>query len=355
MPTSTSAGFIVAAPVASAPGGAPFPVSRSEEHALTPVSRSAALASAALLLTGVSACSSERDTGNGAPPGAEATGAATMNPADVLVGIAMPTRSLERWNKDGANLEGLLKEAGYKTNLQYAGNEVDKQISQLQNVINGGANILVVAAIDGTALAPILAVAKTQDVTIIAYDRLINETPDVDYYATFDNYLVGQLQGQFIEDKLGLADGAGPFNLEPFAGSPDDNNAKFFFSGAWDVLLPYVEAGQLVVPSGKSPASNEDWASIGIQGWTSEAAQNEMTNRLNSFYAAGTKLDVVLSPNDSLALGDAQREGVVRGEHDIQLRAGGVEGVEPVGHLVLGGLRGPSLDADARPVLVAGR
>ena len=261
----------------------------------------AALASAALLLTGVSACSSERDTGNEATPGAEA-----MDPADVLVGIMMPTRSLERWNKDGANLEGLLKEAGYQTNLQYAGNEVDKQISQLQNVINGGANILVVAAIDGTALAPILAVAKTQDVTIIAYDRLINETPDVDYYATFDNYLVGQLQGQFIEDKLGLADGAGPFNLEPFAGSPDDNNAKYFFSGAWDVLLPYVEAGQLVVPSGKSPASNEDWASIGIQGWTSEAAQDEMTNRLNSFYAAGTKLDVVLSPNDSLALGIAQ-------------------------------------------------
>ncbi len=266
----------------------------------------AALASAALLLTGVSACSSERDTGNEATPGAEATGAAAMDPADVLVGIAMPTRSLERWNKDGANLEGLLKEAGYQTNLQYADNKVDQQISQLQNMINEGANILVIASIDGTALAPILADAKTQGVTVIAYDRLINETPDVDYYATFDNYLVGQMQGQFIEEKLGLADGAGPFNLEPFAGSPDDNNAKFFFSGAWDVLLPYVEAGQLVVPSGKSPASNEDWASIGIQGWTSEAAQNEMTNRLNSFYAAGTKLDVVLSPNDSLALGIAQ-------------------------------------------------
>jgi len=266
----------------------------------------AALASAALLLTGVSACSSARDTGNGATPGAEGTGAVTMNPADVLVGIAMPTRSLERWNKDGANLEGLLKEAGYQTNLQYADNKVDQQISQLQNMINEGDNILVIASIDGTALAPILADAKTQGVTVIAYDRLINETPDVDYYAAFDNYMVGQMQGQFIEDKLGLADGAGPFNLEPFAGSPDDNNAKFFFSGAWDVLLPYVEAGQLVVPSGKSPASNEDWASIGIQGWTSEAAQNEMTTRLNSFYAAGTKLDVVLSPNDSLALGIAQ-------------------------------------------------
>ena len=265
----------------------------------------AALACAALLLTGVSACSSERDTGNEATPGAEATGAATMNPADVLVGIAMPTRSLERWNKDGANLEGLLKEAGYQTNLQYADNKVDQQISQLQNMINEGDNILVIASIDGTALAPILADAKTQGVTVIAYDRLINETPDVDYYATFDNYKVGQLQGEFIETQLGLKDGKGPFNLEPFAGSPDDNNAKFFFSGAWDVLKPYVDKGQLVVPSGKAPASDADWTKIGIQSWKSETAQSEMDNRLNSFYQ-DKKVNVVLSPNDSLALGIEQ-------------------------------------------------
>ena len=265
----------------------------------------AALASAALLLSGVSACSADKGTDT-ATAGTEATGAATANPADTLVGIAMPTRSLERWNKDGANLEGLLKDAGYQTTLQYADNKVDQQISQLQNMVNDGANILVIASIDGTALGPVLAEAKAQGVTVIAYDRLINGTADVDYYATFDNYTVGTMQGQFIEEALGLAGGAGPFNLEPFAGSPDDNNAKFFFSGAWDVLLPYVEAGQLVVPSGKSPASNEDWASIGIQGWGSDTAQNEMTTRLNSFYAGGQKLDVVLSPNDSLALGIAQ-------------------------------------------------
>jgi len=265
----------------------------------------AALASAALLLSGVSACSADKGTDT-STAGTEATGAATANPADTLVGIAMPTRSLERWNKDGANLEGLLKDAGYQTTLQYADNKVDQQISQLQNMVNDGANILVIASIDGTALGPVLAEAKAQGVTVIAYDRLINGTADVDYYATFDNYTVGTMQGQFIEEALGLAAGAGPFNLEPFAGSPDDNNAKFFFSGAWDVLLPYVEAGQLVVPSGKSPASNEDWASIGIQGWGSDTAQNEMTTRLNSFYAGGQKLDVVLSPNDSLALGIAQ-------------------------------------------------
>ena len=210
----------------------------------------AALASAALLLSGVSACSADKGTDT-STAGTEATGAATANPADTLVGIAMPTRSLERWNKDGANLEGLLKDAGYQTTLQYADNKVDQQISQLQNMVNDGANILVIASIDGTALGPVLAEAKAQGVTVIAYDRLINGTADVDYYATFDNYTVGTMQGQFIEEALGLAGGAGPFNLEPFAGSPDDNNAKFFFSGAWDVLLQYVEAGQLVVQSGK--------------------------------------------------------------------------------------------------------
>jgi putative multiple sugar transport system substrate-binding protein len=223
--------------------------------------------------------------------------------SDCNVGISMPTRSLERWINDGEQLQTQLQDAGCTVDLQYADNKTDQQISQIQNQVAGGAKILVVAAIDGEVLAPVLAEAKKQDATVIAYDRLIKGTEDVDYYATFDNYKVGQLQGQYIEEQLGLADGAGPFNLEPFAGSPDDNNAKFFFSGAWDVLLPYVESGQLVVPSGKSPASNDDWATIGIQGWASDKAQSEMDNRLSSFYTGADKVNVVLSPNDSLAIG----------------------------------------------------
>lgn len=263
----------------------------------------AAFAGAALLLSSLGACSdSKDDTSSTTTPG----GSATIAAGDVKVGIAMPTRSLERWNKDGAQLKGLLEDAGYAVNLQYADNKVDQQISQLQNMINEGDNILVIASIDGTALAPILQTAKEQDVTVIAYDRLINDTPNVDYYATFDNYKVGTLQGQFIIDTLKLTDTAGPFNLEPFAGSPDDNNAKYFFSGAWDLLLPFVEKGVLNVPSGKSPKSDDEWTTVGIPGWGSADAQNEMTNRLNSFYPGGTKLDVVLSPNDSLALGIAQ-------------------------------------------------
>ncbi|MCQ1947544.1 MULTISPECIES: multiple monosaccharide ABC transporter substrate-binding protein [unclassified Arthrobacter] len=244
------------------------------------------------LAAGMSAC---------APAGSNTDGDGEASSCNV--GISMPTRSLERWINDGEGLKEKLEAQDCTVDLQYADDKTDQQISQIQNQVAGGAKILVVAAIDGETLGPALEDAKDQDVQVIAYDRLINGTDAVDYYATFDNYKVGQLQGEFIEEQLGLAEGKGPFNLEPFAGSPDDNNASFFFSGAWDVLLPYVESGQLVVPSGKSPASNDEWTSIGILGWQSADAQAEMDNRLQSFYTGGEKVDVVLSPNDSLALG----------------------------------------------------
>ncbi|AXH34045.1 ABC transporter substrate-binding protein [Humibacter sp. BT305] len=226
--------------------------------------------------------------------------------ADCNVGISMPTRSLERWINDGEGLQKKLQDAGCTVDLQYADNKTEQQISQIQNQVASGAKILVIAAIDGETLGPVLDEAKKQDVTVIAYDRLINGSPNVDYYATFDNYKVGQLQGQYIEEQLGLKDGKGPYNFEPFAGSPDDNNAGFFFHGAWDVLEPYVKSGQLVVPSGKIPEGEDGWKSIGILGWGSDDAQAEMDNRLSSFYSGGQKVDVVLSPNDSLALGIEQ-------------------------------------------------
>lgn len=274
----------------------------------------AGFATAALLVGGVAACSSERggttDPTTSAPEETTSAPDETEEPAtgaDITsVGIAMPTKELERWNRDGAHLESLLKDAGLETSLQYAENKVDMQITQLQNMINDGVDVLVVASIDGTALGPVLQTAADNDVIVIAYDRLINGTENVDYYATFDNYRVGTFQGEYIVEQLDLDNAEGPFNLEPFAGSPDDNNAKFFFAGAWDVLKPYIDEGKLVTPSGKAPQTNDDWASIGIQGWKSETAQSEMQNRLNSFYAGGEKVDVVLSPNDSLALGIAQ-------------------------------------------------
>ena len=258
------------------------------------------------LALSMGACSSTREQPAAPASSAGPTQSAAAPTGGGLIGIAMPTKSLERWNNDGSHLEQVLQGMGYTTTLQYADNKTDQQISQIQNMINQNPKVLVIASIDGTTLTQVLKTAADKGIKIIAYDRLINKTPNVDYYATFDNYKVGQLQGQFIETKLGLKDGKGPFNLEPFAGSPDDNNAKFFFSGAWDVLNPYVQSGKLVCPSSKCPKTNDDWASIGIQGWDSAKAQSEMQNRLSSNYSGGKKVNVVLSPNDSLALGIEQ-------------------------------------------------
>jgi putative multiple sugar transport system substrate-binding protein len=213
------------------------------------------------------------------------------------IGIAMPTKSLQRWNQDGEYLKSKLEAAGYKVDLQYANDDVATQVSQVENMITNGAGTLVIASIDGTALKGALAEAGKAKVKVIAYDRLIKDTPNCDYYATFDNYLVGKIQGDFIVQKLGLADGKGPFNMEVFGGSPDDNNAYLFNKGAMDQLQSYIDGGKLVINSKQT-----DMKVIAIQGWKSETAQARMDNLLTAFYAS-KKLDVVLSPNDSLAQG----------------------------------------------------
>ncbi len=248
----------------------------------------------------LAACSSDTNSGGST----EGTDGGAGGSGD-LVGIFMPTKELPRWNRDGADLQKLLEGDGFRVSLQYADNENEQQISQIENVINDGAKILVIASIDGTTLGPTLETAAEKGIKVIAYDRLILNTPNVDYYASFDNERVGTFQGQYIEDQLGLKDGDGPYNFEPFAGSPDDNNARFFFKGAWDVLSQYVDSGQLVCVSNKCPASLDDWQSIGILGWGSDDAQAEMENRLSSFYT-DKQVNVVLSPNDSLALGIAR-------------------------------------------------
>ncbi|HHT08489.1 MAG TPA: sugar ABC transporter substrate-binding protein [Clostridiales bacterium] len=213
------------------------------------------------------------------------------------VGVVMPTNSLQRWNQDGANMKEQLEKAGYEVDLQYANNDVATQVSQIENMILGGAEVLVVASIDGSALGTVLAQAAENNIKIIAYDRLLTDTPHVDYYATFDNYKVGTIQGLFIEEKLDLKNAEGPFNFELFAGSPDDNNARYFHGGAWDILKPYYESGKIVVKSGQT-----EFEKIAILGWETKDAQARMDNLLTG-YADGTKLDAVLSPNDSLALG----------------------------------------------------
>ncbi|MBR0900480.1 sugar-binding protein [Bradyrhizobium tropiciagri] len=213
------------------------------------------------------------------------------------IGIAMPTKSSARWIDDGNNMVKVLKERGYGTDLQYAEDDIPNQLSQVENMVTKGAKVLVIAAIDGTTLSDALKQAKAQGITVIAYDRLIRDTPNVDYYATFDNFQVGVLQASSIVNALGLKDGKGPFNIELFGGSPDDNNAYFFYDGAMSVLKPYIDSGKLVVGSGQMGMNK-----VATLRWDGATAQARMDNLLSAFYGK-KRVDAVLSPYDGLSIG----------------------------------------------------
>ncbi|MGN8631852.1 multiple monosaccharide ABC transporter substrate-binding protein [Blautia sp. HCP3S3_G3] len=215
-----------------------------------------------------------------------------------LIGVAMPTQDLQRWNQDGENMKKELEEKGYEVDLQYAGNDVATQVSQIENMIANGDQLLVIASIEGDSLGTVLAQAKEAEIPVISYDRLIMNTDAVSYYATFDNYLVGKTQGQFLVDALDLDNQDGPFNIEFVTGDPGDNNVNFFFGGAMDVLQPYIDAGKLVCPSGQMTKDE-----VATANWATETAQARFENILSSYYADGTNLDAVLASNDSTALG----------------------------------------------------
>ncbi|MCD5030088.1 sugar ABC transporter substrate-binding protein [Enterococcus asini] len=214
-----------------------------------------------------------------------------------FVGIAMPTKSAERWISDGNNMVDELEKLGYKTDLQYGEDKVENQVSQIENMITKGVDTLVIAAIDGSALTDVLEKAADSDIKVIAYDRLLMNSENVDYYATFDNFGVGVLQASYIEDKLGLKDGEGPFNIELFGGSPDDNNALINYDGVMSVFQPYLDNGQLVVPSGQTSFNQ-----IATLRWDGSTAQARMDNLLSANYTDKT-LDAVLSPYDPISLG----------------------------------------------------
>ncbi|SEE47346.1 multiple monosaccharide ABC transporter substrate-binding protein [Bradyrhizobium erythrophlei] len=236
----------------------------------------------ALALAGLAATASDRGA---------------MAQSKPTIGIAMPTKSSARWIDDGNNMVKVLKERGYGTDLQYADDDIPNQLSQVENMVTKGAKVLVIAAIDGTTLSDALKQAKAQGITVIAYDRLIRDTPNVDYYATFDNFQVGVLQAGSIVNALGLKDGKGPFNIELFGGSPDDNNAYFFYDGAMSVLKPYIDSGKLVVASGQTGMGK-----VATLRWDGATAQARMDNLLSAFYGK-KRVDAVLSPYDGLSIG----------------------------------------------------
>jgi len=257
----------------------------------------AAIMSLSLAACGSGGASSSASAGSGSASASAATSGSKK------IGIAMPTKSLERWNRDGSYLKEQFETAGYEVELTYSDNDVTQQVNDIENLISDGVSILIIAAIDGESLTNVLDSADQAGIPVIAYDRLIMNTKAVDYYVSFDNYTVGVLQGQFVVDKLGLdvKDTSKTYNIEFTAGDPADNNAGFFFNGAFDTLKPFIDAGILKIVSGQSK-----FEEVATASWDTTTAMNRMQNILASYYSNGTQLDVALCSNDSTALGVTQ-------------------------------------------------
>ena len=221
--------------------------------------------------------------------------------AGELIGVSMPTQSLQRWNQDGSNMKAQLEAAGYAVDLQYAGdNDIPTQVNQVENMISGGCKVLVIAAIDGSSLTRALEGAKAAGIKVVSYDRLIMNSDAISYYATFDNFKVGTTQGGFIKDQLKLDTAAGPFHMELFTGDPGDNNVNFFFGGAMSILKPYIDSGKIIVPSGQVTQNQ-----VATVNWSTEESQKRMENLVSAigYGPNDTRLDAVLSSNDSVANG----------------------------------------------------
>ncbi len=266
------------------------------------MSRVASTAAGLGLALGLAACS-----GGGAGGGEETAdpGADGGTQEGGLVGVAMPTQTYERWVDDGNNVKAGLEEAGYEVSLQYANDDIPTQQQQIDQMITQGVEVLIVASIDGTALSGQLDAAAAEGIPVVSYDRLIRDNENVDFYVTFDNYQVGVQQATSLLTGLGVLaeDGSpgeaeGPFNIELFAGSLDDNNAHFFWDGAMSVLQPYLDDGTLTVPSGQ--LSIEQAAT---QRWEQETAQSRMEDLLTAAYSGDTELHGVLGPADGVSRG----------------------------------------------------
>ncbi len=248
----------------------------------------ATIATAASLALTLSACGQSGEGGSEEDKGSSKGG---------TIGIAMPTKSSERWIADGDHVVKDLKSKGYKTKLVFGEDDPDQQVAQIENLITQGVKALIVAAIDNKSLNNVLQQAADADIPVIAYDRLILGTENVDYYASFDNTKVGELQANYIVEKLGLADGKGPFNIELFAGSNDDNNTKYFFNGAMSVLQPYIDSKKLVVQSGQTGLTQ-----VTTLRWDGATAQKRMDDILTKSYSS-KRVDAVLSPYDGISIG----------------------------------------------------
>ena len=254
----------------------------------------------AALLAGVlivAACGD--DTATPTPsPGRSSAPAASATPAiGGLVGIALPATS-SPWTADGDNLVNALSALGYTTDLQFAKDDIATQVSQVEHMITDGAQVLVIAAVDGTTLTDTLQKASDAGIRVVAYVRLIRDSPNLDYFTTFDDFKAGVLQARSIVDALGLSTAAGPFNIELFAGPPGDDTAALQFDGAMSILQPFIDRGKLVVQSGEVDFP----AQVGTLGWDGTAAGGRLGSILATHYA-DKRLDAVLAPSDGISRG----------------------------------------------------
>jgi putative multiple sugar transport system substrate-binding protein len=250
-----------------------------------------------LLVTGLAGCGSDGGVG--------ISSASKGDEVRDLVGVTMPTVTSDRWISDGESIKTSLEKLGYQVDLQYAENDIQAQVHQLEYQITKGAKLLIVASIDGVAISKQMQEAEERKIPIIAYDRLIRESPYIDYYTSFDNYKVGVAQATSLLTGLGInkpdspdGEAEGPFNIEVFAGSPDDNNATFFYNGAMDTLKPYLDKGTIVVKSGQT-----DFKTIATMRWDGDRAQKRMDGLLAKTYSGKAKVDGVLSPYDGMSRG----------------------------------------------------
>ncbi len=239
---------------------------------------------------------------------------ASVAMAEGTVGIAMPTKSSARWISDGNSMVEQFTAAGFETDLQYAEDDIPNQLAQIENMITKGVDVLVIAAIDGTTLSNALENAAAAGIRVIAYDRLIRDSENVDYYATFDNFKVGVQQASSLVDGLKARFGEGPYNVELFGGSPDDNNAYFFYNGAMSVLQPLIDAGTVKIVSGQMGMD-----AVGTLRWDGAVAQSRMDNLLSAYYT-DERVHGVLSPYDGLSIGIlSSLKGVGYGSGDMPM------------------------------------
>lgn len=292
-------------------------------------------------LFSITGCTNDADTNDSSNDNVENT---ETGGGGNKVGIAMPTQSLQRWNQDGNNLKDMLEEKGFEVDLQYAQNEPETQVSMIENMIAKGANHLIIAPIDGETLSAVVNQAKQDGVKIIAYDRLIMNTDGVDYYSTFDNTKVGEIQGQYIVDSLKLDDSDESYNLELATGPMDDNNTRFYFDGAMSVLQPYIDEGKLVVKSGQTEMNQ-----AATPNWDEAEAQARMENILTSTYQ-DENVDAILCSNDSVSLGvqsALKAAGYGKGDKEMPITTGQDSNIPNV-KSILDGTQSMSVFKDTR-------